>query len=67
MGLLEILDGQLRVGLEHVEGFVSEQFLDVVHVGTAADEFGCAAAPERMGGDGHIEVERQTVDVDQAA
>ena len=48
VGFLQVLNGQFRVGFEHVQGFMSEQFLDVVHVGAAPDEFGCAGSPERV-------------------
>ena len=37
VGLLQVLNGQFGVGLEHIQGFMAEQFLDVVHIGAAPD------------------------------
>ncbi len=49
--LLEVEDGELGVVLEGIERLVSEQFLDVVHIGPAAQQLGGTGAAERVGRD----------------
>ena len=45
--LLEVLDRELGIVLERIQGLVAEQLLDVVHVGAAADQL-CCTAPAVM-------------------
>jgi len=51
---LEVVDGEFRVVLQGVEGFMSEHFLDVVHVRPAPDQLGRATPPERVRRDVYI-------------
>ena len=46
VGLLQIIDGELGVMPEGVQGLVAEQLLDVVHVGPAPDQLRGAASAE---------------------
>ena len=55
MLLLEVRDREHDVGLVGVERLVAEQFLDVVHVGPAAQQFRGARAAERVGRDVHLD------------
>jgi hypothetical protein len=52
---LEVVDGQLGVVSERVQGLVAEQFLDVVKIGSAPDQLRGATAPEGVRRDLHVE------------
>ena len=44
----QVGDGQLGVVLEGVEGLVTEQLLDVVHVGAGAEQFSGTRSAKRV-------------------
>lgn len=48
VGLLEVLDGQASVVLEGVEGFVPEQCLDVVEIGSTPNQLPRATPAKRV-------------------
>ena len=51
VGLAEVADGELDVGLQGGDGFVTKQLFDVVEVGVGADQLGSTAAAEGVGRD----------------
>jgi len=54
--LFEVGDGELGVMPEGVEGLVSEQFFDVVHVRPAPEHLSRTRPPERMRRDVHRKI-----------
>jgi len=48
VGGAQVGDGEFGVVFEGVEGFVAEEILDMVHVGTGAQELGRAGAAEGL-------------------
>jgi len=51
VGLFQVADGEPGVMAQGFQGFMTQQVLDVVDVGAAADEFSSAAPAECMGRD----------------
>lgn len=57
MGLFQVVDSQLGVMPDGVEGLVTEQFFDVVEVGPGPDELGGATSAEGVGRDATVQAD----------
>ena len=56
VGLLEIGNGELGVVLHGRQRLVTQDVFDVVHVGSAPEEFGCTTPPQGVGGNSDIKL-----------
>ena len=56
VGGFQVDDRELCVVLQRLQGFVAQQFLDVIHVGTTAEQFSSATSPECVRRDADIQL-----------